>query len=67
MENFCPLLMNRLRSINSEKPEGSAIFSDCDFPICLVRKTIFQGTGADMEEARKKPIIAGETHMENCL
>ncbi|MBI9077337.1 MAG: dihydroxy-acid dehydratase [Desulfatibacillum sp.] len=41
-----------------KKPESKAIFDDSDFPISLVRKTIFQGTGTDMEEAGQKPLIA---------
>lgn len=41
-----------------KKPKSSDIFNDADFPISIVRKTIFQGTGTDMEEAKDKPLIA---------
>ncbi len=41
-----------------KKPKSAAIFDDRDFPISIVRKTIFQGTGTDMEEAGDKPLIA---------
>ena len=40
------------------KRRSGAIFDDLDFPISLVRKTIFQGTGVDPQEAAKRPIIA---------
>ena len=41
-----------------KKPQSSPIFDDSDFPISIVRKSIFQGTGADLTEAGKKPLIA---------
>ena len=41
-----------------KKPQSSAIFNDSDFPISIVRKSIFQGTGTDLTEAGKRPIIA---------
>ena len=40
-----------------KKPKSAPIFDDGDFPISVVRKSIFQGTGVDMEEAKVKPII----------
>ena len=41
-----------------KKPQSTPIFDDSDFPISLVRKSICQGTGVDMEELSQKPIIA---------
>ena len=41
-----------------KKPQSSSIFDDSDFPISIVRKSIFQGTGVDLTEAGNKPIIA---------
>jgi dihydroxy-acid dehydratase len=41
-----------------KKPQSSSIFDDSDFPISIVRKSIFQGTGVDLTEAGKRPIIA---------
>ena len=41
-----------------KKPQSSPVFDDSDFPISIVRKSIFQGTGVDLTEAGKKPIIA---------
>ncbi len=41
-----------------KKLKSTPIFDDSDFPISAVRKSIFQGTGVDMEEAIVKPIIA---------
>ncbi len=41
-----------------KKPQSMPIFDDADFPISLVRKHIFQGTGCDMEELKEKPLIA---------
>jgi len=41
-----------------KKPQSMTIFDDIDFPISLVRKSIFQGTGCDMDELKDKPIIA---------
>jgi dihydroxy-acid dehydratase len=41
-----------------KKPQSSPIFDDSDFPISIVRKSIFQGTGVDLNEAREQPIIA---------
>ncbi|WP_051327337.1 dihydroxy-acid dehydratase [Desulfatibacillum aliphaticivorans] len=58
-----------------KKPQSHSIFDDSDFPISIVRKTIFQGTGTDMEEAGQKPLIAvassqtdinpGHMHLQN--
>jgi dihydroxy-acid dehydratase len=39
------------------------IFDDKDFPISVVRKSILQGTGIDMEEAKQKPLIAVASSM----
>ncbi|MCP4682609.1 MAG: dihydroxy-acid dehydratase [Desulfobacterales bacterium] len=41
-----------------KKSKSDVIFDDSDFPISVVRKSIFQGTGVDMEELREKPLIA---------
>lgn len=41
-----------------KKPQSSPIFDDSDFPISIVRKSIFQGTGADLTEAGRRPLIA---------
>lgn len=41
-----------------KKPQSFPIFDDSDFPISIVRKSIFQGTGVDLNEARNQPIIA---------
>ena len=40
-----------------KKPQSSSIFDDSDYPMCFVRKSIFQGTGVDLTEAGKRPII----------
>ena len=40
------------------KKNSSVIFDDSDFPVSFVRKSIFQGTGTDMDEAAVKPIVA---------
>lgn len=40
-----------------KKPKSTPIFDDSDFPISVVRKTIFQGTGVDIDEAKEKPVI----------
>jgi len=40
-----------------KKPQSSPIFDDSDYPMCFVRKSIFQGTGVDLTEAGKRPII----------
>jgi dihydroxy-acid dehydratase len=40
-----------------KKPQSLSVFDDSDFPISIVRKSIFQGTGADLTEAGKRPII----------
>ncbi len=42
----------------AKKQQSGAIFDDSDFPVSVVRKTIFQGTGADVEESGEKPLIA---------
>ena len=41
-----------------KKRQSSPIFDDSDFPISVVRKSIFQGTGTDLTEAGKRPIVA---------
>jgi dihydroxy-acid dehydratase len=40
-----------------KKPRSQVIFDDSDFPISLVRKNFFAGTGYDIEELKDKPII----------
>ncbi len=40
-----------------QKPLSTSIFDDSDFPISVVRQSIFQGTGTDLEEAKRKPVI----------
>ncbi len=40
------------------KKNSNVIFDDSDFPVSFVRKSIFQGTGTDMDEAAAKPLIA---------
>jgi dihydroxy-acid dehydratase len=39
------------------KPKSQAIFDESDFPICIARRYIFQGTGVDLKEATEKPFI----------
>ena len=41
-----------------KKPRSVDIFDDKDFPISIVRTSIFQGTGTDLNDARTKPVIA---------
>ena len=41
-----------------KKPKSADIFDESDFPISIVRTSIFQGTGTDLNEARTKPVIA---------
>ena len=40
-----------------KKHKSQAIFDDRDFPISVVRRSLFQGTGADMDELKEKPMI----------
>jgi len=40
-----------------QKPQSASIFDDSDFPMSFVRQSIFQGTGTDLDEARRKPVI----------
>jgi len=40
------------------KLPSSAIFDESDFPVSIVRRTVFQGTGSDMDELAAKPLIA---------
>ncbi|MEW5735176.1 MAG: dihydroxy-acid dehydratase [Thermodesulfobacteriota bacterium] len=40
------------------KPQSRAIFDESDFPMSLVRRTIFAGTGHDLNELARKPLIA---------
>jgi dihydroxy-acid dehydratase len=40
-----------------KKPKSQTIFDDSDFPISLVRKNFFSGTGYDIEELAQKPLI----------
>ena len=40
-----------------KKPKSQAIFDESDFPISIVRRYIFMGTGVDIHEASVKPII----------
>lgn len=41
-----------------KKPESAVLLDDKDFPISLVRRLMLQGTGADLEELARKPLIA---------
>jgi dihydroxy-acid dehydratase len=41
-----------------EKPKSAVLVDDKDFPISLVRQVMLKGTGADMDELRRKPMIA---------
>ncbi len=41
-----------------KKPRSADIFDERDFPISIVRTSIFQGTGTDLNDARTKPVIA---------
>ena len=41
-----------------KKLYSRAIFDEKDFPVSIVRSSIFQGTGVDIEELKQKPIIA---------
>ncbi|MCP4749828.1 MAG: dihydroxy-acid dehydratase [Proteobacteria bacterium] len=57
------------------KKNSSDIFDDKDFPVSFVRKMIFSGTGADMEESGQKNMIGvvnshteinpGHMHLKN--
>jgi len=40
-----------------KKPKSATIFDDSDFPISLVRKNFFSGTGYDLQELSQKPLI----------
>jgi dihydroxy-acid dehydratase len=40
-----------------KKPRSKAIFDDSDFPISLVRKNFFAGTGYEIEELADRPLI----------
>lgn len=40
------------------KKQSQVIFDDKDFPVSILRKSVFQGTGVDMEEVTQKPLIA---------
>ncbi len=40
------------------KKKSNIIFDDSDFPVSHVRKSIFAGTGSDMDEAAVKPMVA---------
>ncbi len=40
------------------KKRSQVIFDDQDFPVSILRKSVFQGTGVDMEEVAQKPLIA---------
>jgi dihydroxy-acid dehydratase len=40
------------------KKRSQVIFDDSDFPVSILRKSVFQGTGVDMEEVSQKPLIA---------
>ncbi len=42
----------------ADRKNSSDIFDTRDFPVSLVRRSIFQGTGIDPEEAAKKHIVA---------
>jgi len=41
-----------------KKPKSWAVVDPADFPVGLVRVSIFKGTGVDIEELRQKPVIA---------
>ena len=40
------------------KKQSNVIFDDKDFPVSITRRTIFTGTGVDMEEVAQKPLSA---------
>jgi dihydroxy-acid dehydratase len=40
-----------------KKAKSAPIFDDKDYPISAVRMGIFNGTGVDLDQAKKKPII----------
>ncbi len=40
-----------------KKPKSKPMFDNSDFPVSVVRKQLFSGTGVDIEEADQKPII----------
>jgi dihydroxy-acid dehydratase len=44
--------------MGAKKQKSGVIFDESDFPVSVVRRTVFQGTGADMEETSQKPMIA---------
>ncbi len=41
-----------------KKFKSAPIFDDKDFPINIIRKSMLQGTGTDVEELTQKPLIA---------
>ena len=41
-----------------KKLKSAPILDDRDFPINIVRRSMLQGTGVDMEELSQKPLIA---------
>lgn len=52
--NLCP---QDEKEDSLKKPNSSSIFDDSDFPISLVRKNFFCGTGYDLQELSQKPLI----------
>jgi dihydroxy-acid dehydratase len=47
-----------MRGIVMKKLRSAPILDDSDFPINIVRRSMLQGTGVDMEELSQKPLIA---------
>ena len=43
--------------VTMKKPRSRPIFDDSDFPISLVRKNFFNGTGYYIDELMDKPLI----------
>lgn len=39
------------------KPKSKAIFEDHDFPISIIRQTIFTGNSTELEQAKTRPLI----------
>ena len=52
------VFLRRRISTTMNKDKSNDIFNDLDIPISIIRKNTFQGTGVDLEDAVKKPIIA---------
>jgi dihydroxy-acid dehydratase len=50
--------MREKKKSGPNKPQSSVLTDDRDFPICRVRQVMLRGTGTDLDELRRKPMIA---------